>query len=144
MGRKKKKQLKPWCWYPSVWDVAGELGGGGQRPGPVVSVARSAPSSFLLRWGFSLLSTPVTAGLRACCGSVFVLLSAGMWPGPCPSPRRGPFGPLPRLRPRPRPRAAAGGRSFTGRSWRTRGRPRRHCRGRGGNGERVLSQREGC
>ncbi|KAF4801919.1 BUB3-interacting and GLEBS motif-containing protein ZNF207 [Turdus rufiventris] len=21
MGRKKKKQLKPWCWYPSVWDA---------------------------------------------------------------------------------------------------------------------------
>lgn len=49
MGRKKKKQLKPWCWYPFVWDAAdaesrvGEGSGAAWRGGGSVS-SRLVPS----------------------------------------------------------------------------------------------------
>lgn len=53
MGRKKKKQLKPWCWYPSVREGKG----GGVRPGPAelraASGRGSAPGPITARFAFA-------------------------------------------------------------------------------------------
>lgn len=104
MGRKKKKQLKPWCWYPSVWDAADAESWVGEGSGAAWRGRDSLPFRCVPRWGSALLPTLLTVCLGAWpCSSPVPL---GMGPGPCPScaPRTA-LGPLPAPSPRPRPPA---------------------------------------
>lgn len=75
MGRKKKKQLKPWCWYPSVWDEAGVgswvgEGSGPARPGPVGCLSRRVPSCPIRRLAPRSPGTGFFSSLHPCYGLV--------------------------------------------------------------------------
>lgn len=83
MGRKKKKQLKPWCWYPSVWDAADAGSWVGEGSGAAWRGRGSVPFRLVPRWGSALLRTLLTACLGAWPCSSPVLLVGG--PSPCPS-----------------------------------------------------------
>lgn len=153
MGRKKKKQLKPWCWYPSVWDGAGAGGWVGEGSGLALPVLWSVASHPILPPG-SLLSRdrPFSSSPPSLqFGSVLVLfhfgaLSAGIRPGPCPSsyfysPPRAAWSARSRLpcsRPRPRVWAVKPGQAAASSAGCPCGQARRDCRGRGGSEERPL------
>lgn len=86
MGRKKKKQLKPWCWYPFVWDTADAESWVGEGSGAAWRGRGSVSFRLVPRWGSALLPAPVMVYLDAWpCSSLerFPLLGTG--PGPCPS-----------------------------------------------------------
>lgn len=101
MGRKKKKQLKPWCWYPSVWDAV-DTDWVGEGSSAAWRGRGSVPSRLAPRWGSAFLFVVVTVCVGAWPCSSPVLL--GMGPSPCPS--RAPHAPH-GLRPAPLGEAAA-------------------------------------
>lgn len=107
MGRKKKKQLKPWCWYPFVWDAADEESWVGEGSGAAWRGRCSVSFRLVPRWGSALLPALVAVCLGAWPYSGlgrFPLVGTG--PGPCPSRApRAASGPL--LPPSPRPRPPA-------------------------------------